>query len=334
MAENSGSSALFSFAALAAAFEKADQFAGGTLSWRKGGEPRYHTAQMAFEGRRMSDPTFYLEMPGIAAEASHDVEIVNAFLRRAGFTIQLRPLVDKRSFAVAATVAAGSKYAQMGFTHDPHHKPYLIAGKPAYALASENNTFYGPHRVRFVRTSAHGEPVIHIPGQNDVKLVVIPTNTPLMGMDIDQFIMKCISRQWEVDDLWDSVLMPNLLLNHEVDAKWLVGLNAPSLQPNGAPYIIAQALLQVLVALGPGGFEGKAAAAIEVSRELCAPDPDPGVMYRLDNPFVFAIMRSNAIVISGYVTPDDFADFEVDEHALDTERMASIPLVKEGPYVE
>lgn len=271
------------------ALNEADKMVGGG-EWRavndgqKGFLPLYKEAK--------GDLPLIPEMQSIASKS---IEAVNEFLRKHGFSIQLRPLPGDDNFATASVADIGVKWPHEG------EKCILLSavdGKkyPAVRLAVTDG-------IMFYKVEGFASPVVRIETQEgDIVYMTIPRE-PIQDR---RGLEGIIARYYGAEPVamtkgFEGLLFPMVELDLETDLSWLVGLNKTG--ADGRPAIIREALQQDKLSMDEKGARIQMAAAVSGSR-------GGPVYFAIDKPFVvwFERLGLSFTLFGAYVDHESWKD--------------------------
>lgn len=305
--------ALFTSFPIVAALQEADAFIANVLWEERGVRPEEplqwiadNDVQTALIGPRIWDPTL-AALAGFAegemsSVASWDVEVINTFLRREEFEIQLRPWLkgDRLTFGIAAIIKLLREWCVRGETG---YK--VVNWRKAFRLGAP----VAQGGVEFYRAS--GEVVVRIPTKVHGDCVcVTKASEPKTHFDLLFFCMDAQDAMEPTDEFTGAIL-PNWSFQEEVDVSDLINLWTEDAV--GQPWWLAQALMEGKSAFCAEGISFKAAFAAAVMRGGSWPkEPEPRD-HIVDYNLVMWIDREGVPVPLGavYVETDEFSQTDV-----------------------
>lgn len=275
----------------------------GDLEWHpvNQGQPG-HTEQVMFVQHFKPVNADLPNFGELKAWARWTAEECNKILTEHGFTIRLEAWpYDRQTFGVVAIYDLTIKWLVKGSIKNDLGYPYLINKRPAFHLgvSEAQISFYDVGR---------GQPLVRIPGQKSGDYVcLIKWIRPLTGFELLDEVerLRAHLRTRRTLYQWGGVILPNILLDEEVDISWLKSLWTKD--ETGQIWWVSQAKMQAKFALGPEGARARVAAAMAVTREAVSiPRPD----YVVDDNIILWMERDSVTSVplfSAYVPKDNFA---------------------------
>lgn len=230
------------------------------------------------------------QFPEIKGMASRNVDVLNAFLRENGATIQLNDL-DPGGFGVVSIMKVVVKWLTAGTPMRVKHR----------ASNEEFDGFRLNNGVEFARSSEHPNPIAVITTQSgDIVYVTELDWTPKGPFDLTEFASRMTQRSLATFD-HSGVEIPMVDLHHQPDISDLIGLFCNGDDGNRA--IVRQALQYSTFKMNHLGAEAYSAAAIAVTRSRPMP------ILQVQGEFAVWVVRPgfkqgehNTPVFTGYVT--------------------------------
>jgi hypothetical protein len=231
----------------------------------------------------------------LKAIASDDHEIINFWLKKNGFNIELEPFQDPESFGVASIMSVLVKWVTAGTETELD-----VDGKTYKAARLEENITF---------SEVNGNPVAHIQTQNgDEVHLMVADDTTLQGLDL---LERCkgISDKRGESYKWGGLVFPFVDLDQEVDIKFFLGMGFEGTGAQGGKgrLAIMQAKQQTKFKMNHIGAKAESAAAFEMGLECCfMPKPD----LVIDKPFYAWMTRQGLDVpyFAGYIDTSDWKD--------------------------
>ena len=199
--------------------------------------------------------------------ADKDVSVINAFLKEAGFDIQLDPVSD--GFAVASILDVLVKWLEEG------KKTTIRDGKyPAVKLKEGVSIFMGPH----------GNPLVAVETKSgDIVFMTVVDEVPGDAFAVQTLVDEMTASKatpWRGNN--QGVIFPMVNYNQEVDISWLCGLKV---HPE---WYVQQALQQTKFRMNEIGARAQSAVAMTLRCASVMAEPKPIV---IDRPFLLWIDR-------------------------------------------
>jgi hypothetical protein len=221
----------------------------------------------------------------IESVADLDYRVINAFLKKKGFDIQL-PEPQGRTFSVASVLDILVKWLKKGtVTEVKRHNTFILY--PAVELKSG---------VSF-KKGLYGEPLVRIETQSGDIVWMMPVQRIPGGsskFSILELICKADNGAWDGDN--EGVIFPMIDYNRQVDISWIEGL---FFHPD---WFIQKALQQTRFRMNETGARAQSAVAM-TNCWSCVMHRQPVV---IDKPFLLWIERQRVRfpVFAGVFTED------------------------------
>jgi hypothetical protein len=231
----------------------------------------------------------------LKAIASDDVDVINFWLKKHGFNIELGPFQDPESFGVASIMTVLVKWVTEGTETELE-----VGGKTYKAARLEDNISFSP---------VGDNTAVHIQTQNgDEVHLVIADDPTLEGLDLLEHC-KGISDNRGESYKHGGVVFPFIDLDQEVDISHFLGMGFQGTGAQGGKgrLAIMQAKQQTKFKMNHLGAKAESAAAFEMALE-CAFMPKPDLV--IDKPFYAWMTRKGLDVpyFAGYIDTSDWKD--------------------------
>ncbi len=234
----------------------------------------------------------------LASVASWNADVINEFLRREKFEIQLQPWPpDRKTFGIAGKIKLRGHWTQQG--------------DKGYTVASRKKAFRLDRGLRFFDYGVRGETGVAIPTREGDWVHIVRAPSALSHFDLIRYAMQT-TKNAKPSTRYKGVILPQWSFQEKVDVSGLIGLNTIDAADNH--WKLVQALMEGKSAFGLDGMSFKAAFAAAVLREsmMIGKEPRPGDLV-VDYPLVMSIWRTNVQLPLGAVMiePDDFSDVDI-----------------------
>lgn len=231
----------------------------------------------------------------LKAIASDDVDVINFWLKKHGFKIELGPFQDPESFGVASIMKVLVKWVTAGTETELE-----VDGKTYKAARLEDNLSF---------SEVNGTPVVHIGTQSgDVVHLMVADDAKLEGLDL---LERCkgISDKKGESYKWGGLVFPMVDLDQEVDISFFLKMAFEGTGAQGGKGLLSieQAKQQTKFQMNHIGAKAESAAAFEMGLECCfMPKPD----LIIDKPFYAWMTRDGLDVpyFAGYIGTSDWKD--------------------------
>ena len=274
-----------------AAFVAAEQVVHPNGQWVVGSDRRWNPVNEQqrqyleiFETARKE----VAEMPEIEAKGSFVAEVLNAFLRAHGFSIELEPFAPDE-FGVAAIFQVVLAWFKTGKAHT--------------IVRSDGKTYPGvlmEYDLPAFTVPGHENPVISLPTKTADIVYLTMIEKPA-----DEFAMIATARQCMAtrqQARTTQVLFPMVDLDLKVALEWLKGMW--TLPQSGPQLKVTQALRQTKVKMNEEGVRIKEATAAGIAfTALILPN-----RHVIDRPFLMWVDRPGLSLplFVGYITEEDW----------------------------
>lgn len=261
------------------------------------------------------------EIPELEWIFNRKAEPINQWLenRRMDIKLDAWPL-DQRFFGVAAYALYGGDWYQDGVewgynSRTCQTEKYLTKnGRPAFRLD------LGEAKIRLWDVGYTQDPLVSVPTKEGdmISFVVTDRERELEGPGLFELAATFMTDRASCRfGSWDSVIFPNFNRNRRVPSSWLLGMNLPD-PTDGVPWVLWQAVAQIVFGVGPKGFAAADAAAAGFAKEACMPAGEKPYRGLVDGSSVVWLERSgiDCPLIVDYLTPKDFSETVVDIDAL------------------
>jgi hypothetical protein len=230
-------------------------------------------------------------IPELKGICSRDHEVVNAFLRQNGFSIQLNPMAGIDKIAAASILKLALEWAEKGTTTNV---TYDGKNYPAVKM--------GAGGVRFYECHGHQNPVcvIRTKSGDDVGLTMLDSN-PLTEKELALTADRIFENLQHHRGEFAGLVFPMVDLDMRPDISWLLGMK--TMCADGLQGIISQALQQTRFAMDEVGARVESAAAVAVSRGMSVPQ-----VHVINRPFIAVVNRDGLRqnIFTGYIAPDSW----------------------------
>jgi len=228
----------------------------------------------------------------IESIAAWEAGIINDFLKKKGFTIQLDEF-DKDEFGVASVLDLLVEW--------------LVKGDQATINTPDNSQFPGvginKHGVTFHTVSEHPNPVacLQTKDQYNVYLTMLDKPPTEMFSLFEKAVQFSSSLSYCSD--FEGLEFPMVDLRQQTDISWLLGMGTSD--EKGDPWFISQALQENRLRMNEIGARAQSATAIGVKRGI-APLPKP--VHIINEPFLIWFMRPDIPIplFVGYIVEADW----------------------------
>ncbi len=231
-------------------------------------------------------------IPEIETTASFVANVLNEFLRRHGFSIELKPFAPDE-FGVAAVF-------QLVLA-------WFKAGKAQNITRSDGKTYPGvlmEDDVPSFTIPGHGNPAISLPTKTADKVYLTMIEKP-----VDEFALIATARQFMAtrqQAKTTQVLFPMVDLDRKVELEWLKGMWT---MPQSGPQLkVTQALRQTKVKMNEEGVRIEEAVAVGIAfAAFILPN-----RHVIDRPFLMWVERPGLSLplFVGYITEEDWRNPE------------------------
>ncbi|MBI2473703.1 hypothetical protein HYV70_04080 [Candidatus Uhrbacteria bacterium] len=236
---------------------------------------------------------------GIETEVSWEADIINAFLKRNGMTIELQPF-GPDTFGFAAIMKVGA--------------PWIVPGVSLPLNGANGETYpgalieYERHlrqtNVAFSVSRRHSEPIVTLSTQSDVLVHLTKFNQDLDAFDLAAQVDEIF---FETKRFYDfgGVHFPMVDLDVDVDVSWL--LEMYTFLDDGTRAWLSQALQQFKLRMNHLGAKAEDAFAGMVTLE-CYNAPKPNLV--IDESFLVVFVQPGLSqpLCSVVVRPDAWKD--------------------------
>ncbi len=202
---------------------------------------------------------------GMETEVSWEADIINAFLKRNGMTIELQPF-GPDTFGFAAIMKAGA--------------PWIVPGVQRSLTGADGETYpgalieYERHarkpNVAFRTSKRHGEPIVTLSTDSDVLVHLTKFNQDLDAFDLAAQVNEIF---FETERFYDfgGVHFPMVDLDVQPDVSWL--LEMYTFLDDGRRAWLSQAIQQFKLRMNHLGAKAEDAFAGEITFECFSPKP-------------------------------------------------------------
>jgi hypothetical protein len=226
----------------------------------------------------------------IESIAAYEAAIINEFLRRKGFSIQLDDF-SPNEFGVASVLDLFAEWIHEGdeaivFTPDQRQFPGVDIDKRGVKL------FY---------TSDHAHPVACLQTKSqDIVFMTMLEKPPVDIFGLFNLAAKFSENLRNCDD-FEGVRFPMVDLRQRVDISWLLGMS--TYDAKGDPWSISQALQENRLRMNEIGARAQSAVALKIR---CAGFLKPP--HNINKPFLIWFMRPGLPIplFVGYITEADW----------------------------
>jgi len=248
-------------------------FLGPNRKWNSINTDQERFLTTAFEpGRNLAQ---YMRPGELDSVASWECKIVNAFLKKHGFKIQLEEF-DDDTFGVASVMKVMDRWIKEG-------KSTQIDCQDGEMREGFEVT--AGYEVLLARS--HPNPIACITTQNGDRVHFTVAEKKATGFDLLDKITKISSEGEKVGSMFDALQAPMIDLDLESDVSWLLDMWTNSAA--GQKARITQALLQTKLKINETGFLCESAASMAVTLEACYDGPSNPLI--IDEPCLFWIER-------------------------------------------
>lgn len=226
----------------------AEEFLGRGRTWRPAGE-QAEQARLVDLLPRLGADSAHLKPTEFMTLASIQAEDINAWFKRNGFTIELRPAAPS-GFASGAIVRLGSEWFQVGTRSQLQGKN----GKQYDAVLHTQG-------VQIADTDGHPHPVVRIAAKSGDTWCLTLAESDLRMFDLLERV-AAISQSAQPDRSGNKprVLWPMINYDQSMEHGWLTGLW--TLNQSGDKFFVDQCLQQTRIKLNDKGGLAESAAGM------------------------------------------------------------------------
>ncbi len=227
-------------------------------------------------------------IPEIESTSSRSHEVINNFLRRRGFSIQLDPFNQPGDFGVASVLKLVLEWMIKGKATTIQSKGVIY---PAVRMDAKGVNFYN--------SPEHNHPIVVIKTKSGDEVGLTMVDESLSQEDLAFKAATVFKTLHPSDEEFAGLIFPMIDLDQQPDVSWLLGMN--TMGKDGRPGIISQALQQTKFSMDELGAQVQSAVAIAVSRGIGGP-----VHHVIDKPFICVVSRGDLtqFIFTGYLAQD------------------------------
>lgn len=245
-------------------------------------------------------------IPEIESRASKRIEDITRFLQEKGFSIELEPLSDPTSVAIASVLDMLCLWQRKG------ERTYITRDNQRYDAVSLEEG------LKFYRSEDYPYTICGITCQNSDKVFICIADRQQEGFDLLGMVqsLSAYKRQdakvpgessgSRMNYYYSWVEFPMVTLDQRVDISWLNGILCPT--NSGPPIVIGQAIQQNKLRINEEGARVQSATAMEMVL-TASPDPAKKPLI-IDQPFFFWVERGGLPIplFAAYITEEDWKD--------------------------
>jgi hypothetical protein len=226
----------------------------------------------------------------IESIAAYEAAIINEFLRKKGFSIQLDDF-GQNEFGVASVLDLFVEWVH--------------AGDEAFIFTPDKRQFSGvdidKHGVEFFYAPDHSNPVACLQTKSqDTVFMTMLEKPPLEMFELFNLAARFSENLRNCDD-FEGVRFPMVDLRQNVDISWILGMSTNDAKGN--PWLISQALQENRLRMNEIGARAQSAVALTIR---CAGFLKPP--HLINKPFLIWFMRPGLPIplFVGYITEADW----------------------------
>lgn len=233
----------------------------------------------------------------LKAIASDDADVINFWLKKHGFNIELEAFSDPDDFGTASIMSVLVNWEKPGTA------TWLEVDGEAYRAARlEDN-------LGFTKVTGYDHPIAHITADNgDMVHLTIADKSDLSGLDLLEKV-KSLGEKGEVIRDFGGLVFPMVDLNQNVDIEFFLEMAFQGTGASGRKGLlkIKQAMQQTKFKMNHIGAKAESAAAFGFGFESCfIAKPD----HTINKPFYAWMTRDGLDVpyFAGYIDSSDWKD--------------------------
>lgn len=232
----------------------------------------------------------------LKAIASDDVDVINFWLKKNGFDIELKPFTDPDDFGTAAIMSVLCKWKHPGEERHMYVDDDVLQG----ARLEEG--------VTYSRVEGYEHPIAHIQTENGDVVHLCIADGELEGLDLIEKLKGFTDKGEDIRE-FDGLQFPKVSLDQEVDISFFeeMGFEGTGARGGKGRLKIKEAKQQTKFKMNHLGAKAESAAAFSMGLECCfVGKPD----MIIDKPFFAWMTRPGLDVpyFAGYISKEDWKD--------------------------